>query len=179
VSITTAAGDTTVTVTLADCIADATNAVNVQLDTSTEFIIFDPSGATYRQTTEERRTVDSVVAGDSNGYIYQFSQDSTSYAGTAISAVHYSPEFDGGQPAMYKLWPGIRITAKGSSVTVSYELDGGSWTAFAAQTLTADYADYEFFIHRAAKKIQFKFSGTQDFQISQGVIMEPHLEGNR
>ena len=93
-------------------------------------------------------------------------------------------------PSRNKIWPGIRITAKGSGLIVSYrtgnfETTGTGWTAFAELALTSEFVDYALYINATSKKIQFKFSNVDgdgdtdgdDFQIANYAPMQPAIMG--
>lgn len=139
------------------------------------------SGETYAQLLETVLTKERMVLGDSGGYVYQFDSDLTEDDTVGIPARHITEVWDGGTPGKNKIWPGIRVGAKGTNVTVyyrtaSFETIATGWTAFTQQALTSEFVDYEFTVHDTAKKIQFKFYDTEDFQISYYEIIEPALE---
>lgn len=100
-------------------IADASGDVPA-LDGTSWMTIFDPSGKTYRQTTEERRTDDAMFFGDSDGYIYNEDFDSTYDDGEDPPQTHITPIFDWEAPDIYKRWTGIAIVGRGSSVNIQY-----------------------------------------------------------
>lgn len=137
---------------------------------------------TYRQSLSEIITNERLVLGDSAGYVYQYDSDLTQDDEVDIPARHITEVYDLGTPSKNKLWPGIRIGVKGTSITVSYrtasfETTGTGWTAFAEQALTSEFLDYEFNVWDTSKKIQFKWYSTDDFQISYYALIKPALEG--
>jgi len=140
------------------------------------------AGTTYAQVLETVLTAESLALGDSAGNVFQFDKDLTTDDGVAIPARHITEVYDLGLPGKNKIWPGIRITAKGTSVTVYYrtgnfETINTGWTAFTKQALTSEFVDYEFTIHDTSKKIQFMFYGTDDFVISNYEQIEPAVLG--
>jgi len=142
------------------------------------------AGTTYRQILQEELTDESLVLGDSAGYVYQYDSDLTQDDEVDIPARHITEVYDLGFPSKNKLWPGIRVTAKGTGLIVSYrtgnfETIGTGWTAFTEQELTSEYVTYEFTVWDTAKRIQFRFTNADgdDWQISNYEIIEPVLEG--
>ena len=139
------------------------------------------SGETYGQLLETVLTEERLVLGDSAGYVYQHDSDLTQDDTVNIPARHITEIYDLGLPSKNKIWPGIRIGAKGTTVTIYYrtgnfETIGTGWTAFTQQALTSEFVDYEFIVHDTSKKIQFKFYDTADFQISYYELIEPAVE---
>lgn len=121
------------------------------------------SGETYGQMLETVLTDERLVLGDSAGYVYQYDSDLIQDDGVDIPAIHITEVYDLGLLSKNKIWPGIRVTAKGSVLTVSYrtsnfETTDIGWTDIAIQTLTSEFVDYEFTVHDTAKRIQFRFS---------------------
>ena len=142
------------------------------------------AGKTYRQVLQETLTNERMVFGDSAGYVYQFSSDLTQDDEVDIPARHLTEVYDLGVPGNNKLWPGLRVTVKGTGLIVSYrtasfETTDTGWTAFAEQVLTSEFVTYEFTVWDTSKKIQFKFTNADgdDFQISNYELIEPMLEG--
>lgn len=139
---------------------------------------------TYKQALETVLTSERLVIGDDAGYVYQFDEDLTTDDEVAIPSTHITEVYDIDLPSKNKLWPGIRVTAKGTGLIVSYrtgnfETTGTGWVAFAEQVLTSEYTDYEFFVHDTSKKIQFRFTNADgdDFEISNYEVIEPAIEG--
>lgn len=137
---------------------------------------------TYRQSLSEILTNERIVLGDSAGNVFQYDSDLTQDDEIDIPARHITEIYDVGVPSKNKLWPGIRVGAKGTNVTVYYrtgnfETVGTGWTAFTEQALTSEFLDYEFTVWDTSKKIQFKFYSTDDFQISYYELIEPVLQG--
>jgi len=148
--------------------------------TSQDYITY---ATTSRMAMTEILTDERIVIGDSAGYIYQYDSDLIQDDGIDIPSRHITEVCDTGFPGRNKLWPGITITAKGTSVVISYRtgnfetIDTG-WTDFDATSLTSEFADYFIPINDTSKKIQFKFSSTgDDFQISSYMINAPILLG--
>jgi len=142
------------------------------------------AGTTYRQILQEELTDESLVLGDSAGYVYQFDSDLTTDDTVAVPARHITEVYDLEVPSKNKLWPGIRVTAKGTGIVVSYrtasfETTSTGWTAFAEQVLTSEFVTYEFTIWVTSKKIQFRLTNADgdDFQYSNYELIEPQLEG--
>lgn len=142
------------------------------------------SGETYAQMLETVLTKERLALGDSAGYVYHYDDDLTQDDGIDIPARHITEVYDLDLPGKNKIWPGIRVTAKGTGLIVSYrtgnfETVATGWTAFTEQVLTGEFVDYEFTIHDTAKRIQFRFTNADgdDFQISNYEIIEPALEG--
>ena len=115
---------------------------------------------------------------------YQYDSDLTQDDGVDIPAKHNTEIYDLGEPGKNKLWPGFRITAKGTGLIVSYridnfETDDTGFTAFAELALTSEFVDYEIFVQDTSKKIQFRFSNADGdtFQISNYELIEPAILG--
>lgn len=142
------------------------------------------AGDTYRQVLQETLTEERLVLGDSAGYVFQYDSDLTQDDSVNIPSRHITEVYDLGLPGKNKIWPGIRVTAKGTGLIVSYrtgnfETTGTGWTAFTEQVLTSEFVDYEFTVHDTAKRIQFRFTNADGdpFQISNYELIEPALEG--
>ena len=125
-----------------------------------------------------------IVLGDSAGYVFQYDSDLTADDTVEIPSRHITEIYDVGLPGKYKVWPGIRVTAKGTGVIVSYrygnfETTGTGWTAFTEQALTSEFVTYEFTVWDTCKKIQFRFTNADgdDFQISNYELIEPVVQG--
>jgi len=123
------------------------------------------AGDTYDQMLETVLTEERMVVGDSAGYVHQFDEDLTQDDDVDIPSVHITEVYDLGMPGKNKLWPGIRVTAKGTRMIVSYrtgnfETIEDGWIVIAEQTLTGEFVDYEFTVWDTTKRIQFKFSNT-------------------
>lgn len=139
--------------------------------------------ATYRQSLNETLTTERIVLGDSAGWVYQYNDDLTQDNSVDIPSTHITEVYDLGVPSKSKIWPLLRITAKGTRLTVYYrtgnfQTTGTGWTVLTTdQALTSEFIDYDFFINDTAKKIQFKFYNDDPFQISNYSLAEPQLEG--
>jgi len=88
--------------------------------------------------TEER-----MVVGDSAGYVHQFDEDLTQDDDVDIPSVHITEVYDLGMPGKNKLWPGIRVTAKGTSMAVQYrtsdfETEDDGWSQWVLPTGYSD-----------------------------------------
>lgn len=151
------------------------------LDGTTGAVIFDATGSTYNQSVQQVSSKDALYIGDSDGYIYKFASDITSYGGTAFSSAHYTPVVDLELPDKYKRWPGILFEAKGTSVVIDWKLDNGSWTSNSATTLTSSFEQYVIYIERSSKRIQARFTNDSgnDFHIRRYGLLEPYVEENR
>ncbi len=142
------------------------------------------AATTYRQQLQETLVSERIALGDSNGYVYQYDSDLIADDSVAIPSRHLTEVYDLAVPFNMKIWPGIRITAKGTSIVISYrtgnfETVGSGWTDFTEQTLTSEFVEYEFFINDTAKKIQFKFSNTGDAWVVSGyTVVGPVVEGS-
>ena len=184
-SHTIASVPSTTTFTFAQTGADEANlaagtAIVDKAPTSQDYINY---ATTSRQAMTEILIDETIVLGDSSGNTFQYDADVTTDDDVAIPARHITEVLDGGYPGRNKLWPGITITAKGTSVilsyrTASFETTGTGWTDFDATSLTSEYVDYFIPINDTSRKIQFKFSSTgDDFQIANYVVNAPRLLG--
>jgi hypothetical protein len=142
------------------------------------------AGTTYRQAVTDVLTDERLILGDSAGYVYQYDSDLTQDDGVNIPSTHITEVYDLGLPGLTKIWPGVRVTAKGTGLIVSYrtgnfETTDTGWTAFTEQVLTSEFVDYEFTVHDTAKRIQFRFTNADgdDFQISNYEVIEPAILG--
>lgn len=147
------------------------------------------AGTTYRQALQETYTNEKLVFGDSAGYVYQYDDTVSKDDTVNIPARHITEVYDYGAPSKNKLWPGIRITAKGTGIgtggviasyrTGNFETVGTGWTAFTEQTLTSEYVTYELTVWDTSKKIQFRFTNADgdDFDISNYELIEPMVQG--
>jgi hypothetical protein len=164
-------------------IADSSTNVPSFCSGADVWLLTDPSGPTYRQTVEEFLTGEKMHIGDTDGFVYYFDEDGTSYSGTAIDQEHLTPIIDLQIPDIHKRWTGISVTAKGDAMKVGYRISdftGSTWTEF-TQTLTSDYEEYPFYINETSKRIQFgffDFSGG-DIQIREYKIMDPEILDDR
>ena len=108
--------DTTVDYGIGDFSADATG-VDITFDATAKnyiYLLTDPSGDTYRQSVKEFLTGEKLHIGDTDGFIYQFDEDSVEDSGVKITSEHITPTYDLQMPDTYKRWPGISIVAKGA-----------------------------------------------------------------
>ena len=151
------------------------------------------SGETYAQMLETVLTEERLVLGDSAGNIYQYNSDLTEDDTVNIPSKHHTEVHDGNLPSKSKIWPAVVVTAKGTSLVVSYrtgnfETENTGWIDFTQLTLTSEFVDYTVPINDTSKKIQFKFSNIPDsaaptvttgdnFQISNYELIEPAVEG--
>ncbi len=140
------------------------------------------AATSYRESLSETLTNERIVLGDSAGYVFQYDSDLTQDDGVDIPSRHITEIYDVGVPGKYKIWPGIRITAKGTNITVYYrtgnfETTDTGWTAFTEQALTSEFVDYEFTIWDTSKKVQFKWYNEDDFQVSNYELIEPVVQG--
>jgi len=122
------------------------------------------SAETSREMLETVLTDEEIALGSSDGYVYQLDADVTTDDGETILTAHITEVIDAGKPGWEKIWPALRYTAKGTTITVSYriasfETTGTGWVDFDAQTLTSEFVEYFIPINDTSKKIQFKFSG--------------------
>ena len=138
----------------------------------------------HREALSETLMNERIVLGDSAGYVFQYDSDLTADDTVEIPSRHITEIYDVGLPGKYKIWPGIRVTAKGTGVIVSYrygnfETTGTGWTAFTEQVLTSEFVTYEFTVWDTCKKIQFRFTNADgdDFQISNYELIEPVVQG--
>ena len=184
-SHTVASTPSTTTFTFSQVGADEANlaagtAIVDKPPTSQDYLTY---ATTSRQVLTEILVNETIALGDSEGYVYQYDADVTQDDGVDIPSAHITEVLDAGYPGRNKLWPAITITAKGTSVTLSYrttgfETTGTGWTDFDSTSLTSEFVDYFIPVNDTSRKIQFKFSGTGDyFQISNYVINGPVLLG--
>lgn len=155
-----------------DFLADGTT---IKAPTSLDYII---SGVTSMEALQTTLVDEELAIGDSAGNVYQFDSDLTQDGGVNIPALHITEIYDGGFPYRNKIWPAFTVVAKGTSITVSYrtgnfETTGTGWTAFDAQTLTSEFVAYNFYVNDTSLKVQFKFSGSSDFVVSEYGLHEP------
>lgn len=134
------------------------------VDKAPTSVDYQNSGETSREMLEPVFTNEEIAIGSSDGYIYQFDPDVTTDDGVTIPTAHITEVIDAGKPGWEKIWPAIRIMAKGTTITVSYriasfETTGTGWVNFSAQALTSEFVEYFMPINETSKKIQFKFSG--------------------
>lgn len=146
-------------------------------------------GTTYRQALQETLTTERIVFGDSAGYVFQYDDTVSKDDTVNIPARHITEVYDFGVPSKNKLWPGIRVTAKGTGIgtggviasyrTASFETTGTGWTAFTEQVLTSEFVTYELTVWDTSKKIQFRFTNAagDDFVISNYELIEPMVQG--
>ncbi len=151
------------------------------------------NGKTYGQLLETVLTKERLVLGDSAGYVHQYDSDLTQDDGVDIPSRHHTDVDDAGTPRKNKIWPGVTVTAKGTSLVISYrtgnfETENTGWTDFDQITLTSEFVDYFVPINDTSKKIQLKFSNIpdsaapttttgDDFQVSNYILVEPALLG--
>ncbi|KKL07815.1 hypothetical protein LCGC14_2582240, partial [marine sediment metagenome] len=78
------------------------------------------AGTTYRQLVQTTLTKERLALGDNSGNVYQYDSDVTQDDGVDVPTAHITEVLDGGFPGKSKLWPGVTVTAKGTSLEVSY-----------------------------------------------------------
>jgi hypothetical protein len=184
-SFTIASVPTTTTLTHAQ-----TGANEANLAEGTALVDKPPTGQDYinaattsRQMLTEVLTKERIILGDSEGNVYQFSDTATQDDGVDIPCQHFTEVWDLGSPGENKIWPTLRITAKGTNVivkyrTTSFETTDTGWTTFAEQALTSEFTDYDVDLNVTSKKIQFGFFCTDDdFQISSYEPIDPIIAG--
>ncbi|GAG10097.1 unnamed protein product, partial [marine sediment metagenome] len=101
--------------TYAEAVATAKTYADYAADSGEE-----TAGKTYDQMLETVLTEERLVLSDSAGYVYQYDSDLTEDDGVDIPARHITEVYDVGLPGKNKIWPGIRVTAKGTGLIVSY-----------------------------------------------------------
>jgi hypothetical protein len=123
--------------------------------------------------------------GDSGGFVYQIDETYTTDDGNNMDCRHLTPIFDWNEPSKYKLWPGLSVVAKGSSMTIRYRTDNfdtsdTGWNDM-TQALTSDYEQYNVWANKSSKRIQacFKDFTGEDFDLREYEIMNPLVEENR
>jgi hypothetical protein len=126
---------------------------------SVTYTIHKDDGASYASTLQEVRVGDQLIVGDSDGYILKESDTLYTDNGFTPTRRFISKEFDGGESQTSKRIDTVLVEAKGTSVTIEYKLDNGTWTTLATVTLTDDYAPYRRFINKTARKAQLRLSG--------------------
>lgn len=135
----------------------------------------------YGDVLDEIRVNDSLFVGDTAGYVLKQSDSLYTFDGTILTQIYTSPEFDLLEPHKMKLWPGIVVDARGSSMLVEVRLDDGDWTTYGTLTLTDKYTTYNVYIHQSSKKMQYRLrnaSGTK-MDVRSATIMSPVVEGSR
>ena len=142
-------------------------------------------GATYNQVLENVQVSDRMIIADAAGFVYKVDATYTDDDGSDIVQRHLTPVIDAGTPGKNKRWPGAELTAKGTSLTLSYrtsdfDTSDTGWTDY-TQALTSEYVNYEFFVNDTSKKIQWMisdFSGN-GMEVSDFVLKEPLVMENR
>jgi hypothetical protein len=173
-------------------IADASDSVPADLSVNgTDIMRFysvcsdDLPGATYDQVLDNVQVQDRLIFGDATGLILQVDETYTDDDGSNWDSRHILPVIDLGIPGTNKRWPGVRVTAKGSAMTVrqrtsNFDTSDTGWTD-QTQTLTSEFVTYEFYANVSHKKIQWEiqdFSGS-DYEVSDMEIMEPMILSDR
>jgi hypothetical protein len=145
----------------------------------------DTPGQTYNQILEQIRQRERLVMGDSGGFVYQIDETYATDDGNNMDCRHLTPVFDWNEPSKYKLWPGLSVVAKGSSMTIRYRTDNfdtsdTGWNDL-TQALTSDYEQYNVWANKSSKRIQacFKDFTGEDFDLREYEIMNPLVEENR
>lgn len=126
------------------------------------------AATTYNNLMYEVIVEDGLVIGDSEGNIFQCSDDYTQDNGKAITTEFITKIFDYGLPDVAKWWDGITVVAKGDILCVSYrtscfETETEGWREFSEICLDSDYKNYDFFIDDTGKCIQFKFANYDQY----------------
>lgn len=184
-SFTIASTPSTTTLTHAQTAANESNLAEgtALVDKSPTHQDYVNAATTHRQMLTEVLTEERIMLGDSAGNVYQFSDTATQDDGVDIPCRHFTEVWDLGEPGKMKIWPILRITAKGTNVilkyrTASFETTDTGWTEFAEQALTSEFLDYDVILNVTSKKIQFGFfCDDDDFQISSYEPIEPMITG--
>lgn len=152
---------------------------------SLSWLIYDPSGDSYRDVISELKTYDRLVVGSVCGLVEQFDPSYTSYGGSAIDQYHRTPVMDLGLPGNYKRWPGIRVVAKGDAMylrwrTGNFDTSETGWTDTTVD-LTTDYAPYIIYFNTSARCIQAEFADFSGghMDVREFEWLEPRLEDDR
>ena len=151
------------------------------IDTTTTYSQAMSAGTTYRDILEEVLTSESLVLGDSDGNVYQYSPALTTDDGNDVPAFFTSKVFDYGQPDVYKAWEGLVISARGTKLVFGYRVsdfdkDDEGWVDFDPVDLTDEYAIQSFFFDGISSlQIQFRFSNHEgsSFAIREFKILRP------
>jgi hypothetical protein len=93
-------------------VADSSTNVPSFDATSTNWVIQDPSGMTYRQDLNEFLTGEKLHIGDASGFVYQFDETYTQQDGTDILSEHITPAYDLQLPDNHKRWSGVNVVAR-------------------------------------------------------------------
>lgn len=156
----------------------------VRVDKPPTSIDYLNSALTSRQMLTEVLSSERIMLGDSDGNVFQFSDSATQDDGVDIPCRHFTEVYDLGEPGKNKIFPILRITAKGSGIvlkyrTASFETTGTGWVTFSEQALTSEFLDYDIIANVTAKKIQFGFFNADgnDFQVSSYEPVEPVITG--
>jgi hypothetical protein len=138
---------------------------------------------TYAGELNEVVSGDKLTIGDSNGNVYQFDESLKTDDGENIPCTHYTPVFDGQMVDKNKRWPQHHIVAKGDGVIVEYSVDDAAFVNISGspQALTSEYEEYEHYINETSRRIQFRYSNSEDgcFQAREFDIATPLVEDNR
>lgn len=145
----------------------------------------DEPGSTYEQKLEDVYVGERLLLGDATGYIYQLDETYTSDAGNNIKSRHLSPVLDAEHPENKKLWPGLVLSARGTSLTLRHRTSDfdTSETGWIDQTqdLTTEFKTYPFGWNVTSELLQFAindFSGDA-FEVQSLTVLDPLMEGNR
>jgi hypothetical protein len=138
---------------------------------------------TFNQLFYEEQTGETLMIGDSSGYIYQFSADAVDDDGVAIPSRYHTKVRDEGLPNKYKWWDTLIINASGTALRVSYrtshfDTEDEEWVLLGDLTLTDEILPYVFNdINVTSKAIQWKFSDVDgaDFAIESYDPGEPKV----
>jgi hypothetical protein len=146
------------------------------------------AGETYDDVVETVLTQPRTVIGDDGGFVYQFDSTYTTDDGELIVQRHPTPVFDGGQPDLFKRWPGIAVVADGTVDgamitryrTGNFDTSDTGWADYTFD-LTAEFQEETFWTNTTSKSIQFElrdFSG-KAFSVREYKVLEPLLESDR
>lgn len=174
--------------------SDNTPALN-GVGTDTSAVMYDPTGLTYNEKTDDVLVQDRLIMGDATGLVFQWG-DETAYDDISIVGRHHTHVEDAELPEVYKQWKGIAIVAKGISASDGTAIDNGginvrhridnfdtSDTGWVDHTvdLTQTMQSYNVWLNTTSKQIQFEFANAaeSDYVLSQYKVLDPEILENR
>ena len=105
-----------------------------------------------------------TLYGDSNGKVYKDDESTMNLAGQAIDGYVETKDFVQGERYRGTLtyWCELNFEARGSSVTISYSVDGGStWTGSKTFTLSGEWEEYRWDLEVYSEMIRFRFRNNE------------------
>ena len=151
--------------------------------------LYDPSGETYNSELQTTLVSAKLVYGDSEGLVYQADETISTEDGNNILSRHLTPVIDYGTPDKYKRHNKLTYTAKERTTgnggvkvrfrTGNFDTSETGWVDV-TQTLTSDWEEYDAYVNRSSKRVQFNFESASgsDFEVREAEI-HAESEANR